>query len=51
LLKFKLNQGKTFMVVPEGNIAALNYLKGVGFAETGSAPMMTLGKDVDWKPE
>jgi GNAT superfamily N-acetyltransferase len=50
LLKFKLGQGKTSVVVPEGNAAALDFLKGAGFAETTTAPRMALGKDADWKP-
>jgi len=50
LLKFKLDQGKTSVVVPEANIPALDFLKGAGFEETTSAPRMALGKDSDWKP-
>jgi GNAT superfamily N-acetyltransferase len=50
LLKFKLGQGRTSVVVPEGNIPALDFLKGAGFAEFDSAPRMALGKDADWKP-
>jgi GNAT superfamily N-acetyltransferase len=50
LLQFKLGQGKTFVVLPEGNIPALDFLKRAGFEETASAPRMTLGKDADWKP-
>ncbi|HTX90805.1 MAG TPA: GNAT family N-acetyltransferase [Anaerolineales bacterium] len=50
LLQFKLGQGITSLVVPEGNTAALNFLFDQGFLETARAPRMALGPDVDWQP-
>jgi GNAT superfamily N-acetyltransferase len=51
LLQYKLNQGSTTIVVPETNTTALDFLKQSGFRETGSAPRMVLGTDVDWRPD
>ncbi len=50
LLKFKLGQGKTFFVVPDGNVVALAFLKERGFTESRRAPRMVLGDEIDWKP-
>ena len=51
LLQSKLGRGKTFLVVPKENAASLKFLKKVGFEETGSAPRMVLGEEVNWKPQ
>jgi len=50
LLEFRLSQGKTTVVVPEGNTALLDFLGAAGFSEFNNAVRMTLGKEADWRP-
>jgi GNAT superfamily N-acetyltransferase len=51
LLRFKLSQGHTKVVIPEANITAKNFLTENGFQEYSVCPRMVLGRDVEWKPE
>jgi ribosomal protein S18 acetylase RimI-like enzyme len=50
LLQFKLGLGCTFVVVPTANQPALDFLVGAGFQVESTAPRMTLGAELDWKP-
>jgi ribosomal protein S18 acetylase RimI-like enzyme len=51
LLQNKLGLGCTFVVVPTSNKPALDLLLKAGFLEENSAPRMTLGAELKWKPE
>jgi GNAT superfamily N-acetyltransferase len=51
LLQFKLGSGCTSVVVPSSNHPTLDLLLGSGFQIENTAPRMTLGVELDWKPE
>ncbi len=51
LMRHKLNMGASTSVVPDANKVAAELLRSNGFSETGRAPRMALGPDVDWKPK
>jgi hypothetical protein len=50
LLQHKLGLGCTYVVVPSDNQPALDYLLGEGFQVESTAPRMTLGPELDWRP-
>jgi GNAT superfamily N-acetyltransferase len=50
LLQFKLGRGCNSVVVPSANQPALDFLLGAGFQVGSTAPRMTLGPELDWKP-
>ncbi len=51
LMQQKLNMGASTSAIPEANKAAAEFLRANGFIETGRAPRMALGPDVNWKAE
>jgi GNAT superfamily N-acetyltransferase len=51
LLQFKLGSGYPSVVVPSSNQPALDLLLGSGFHIENTAARMTLGEELDWKPE
>ncbi len=50
LLKRKIIDYESQIVVPVENSTAISYLKTVGYEQTHTAPRMILGKPVSWKP-
>ncbi len=51
LMRHKLHMAASTSVVPEANEVATEFLRSNGFVETGRAPRMALGPDVEWQPE
>jgi GNAT superfamily N-acetyltransferase len=51
LLRLKLAQRVTMAVVPEQNLAAVDFYRSVGMVESARAPRMSLGGEVSWQPE
>ncbi len=50
-MRHKLSMGASTSVAPEANKFATEFLRSNGFVETGRAPRMALGQDVEWQPE
>jgi len=51
LLQFKLGRGCISVVLPSSNKTALDFLIGSGFQVENTAPRMTLGPELTWRPE
>jgi GNAT superfamily N-acetyltransferase len=50
LMKFRLNQKRSSVVIPSTNRTAKPWLEAEGFQLTQTLPRMVLGEDVAWKP-
>jgi ribosomal protein S18 acetylase RimI-like enzyme len=51
LLEHRLGQPGSTCVAPERNAVAIEFLLQHGYVETSRAPRMTLGPEIDWRPE
>ncbi len=50
LMKVRLNEGKTTVIVPSVNDSAREFLESEGFQVYRKAPRMVLGEEVQWQP-